>query len=523
MKVEQLNIGADSTSAATPDRLAEQQLQNHIAEGTTSMGQSAPALRVQSAVSERTGAEAEPALVASLATSDNSKDKPVALPPLLDTQPAPLPKHETTAAACDTDTSAADRTSTQTAEARLRDTILEQVTCPVCLGIVLPLYQCNNGHVICAQCQRDPRLNGTCPTCRESRSGLSSRARGLEELARPLCTPCRWAANGCQEMFGADTARLAHERQCSDQSVATLCQTLVGCTWTGPRWRHTEHLIKSHPDFVVDNTGRDIDPVLLRSTCIPAGGSSESLLAPVATPASTASDTVGISAGAADSICTAGASAAAGSDAQANASVQQVYLHRIPTRRTADPARQSSLAVCVDNQVVKMALIGCKRVRPFIYCCETIHLGDPATDHRPARNSVVDVCIGTLFPSRAVPLLEPRCSVTLEAVPPPTPEALAQKRRLVRKVVLRVSIKPPGAKTEITVLRMQSPSDHRTPLSLRHRPRASTNADDNAEEEDDERSWSGSEDSEYDESLETDETDETDESTSSVVNSMDDY
>ena len=61
--------------------------------------------------------------------------------------------------------------------AELKDSILEQVTCPVCMGIVLPLYQCNSGHIICAQCQRDPRIK-SCPTCRANVQNIM-RSRGV--------------------------------------------------------------------------------------------------------------------------------------------------------------------------------------------------------------------------------------------------------------------------------------------------------------------------------------------------------
>jgi hypothetical protein len=140
---------------------------------------------------------------------------------------------------------------------------------------------------------------------------MNGRCRGLESLAAPLCTPCKWAANGCPEMFAAvriqtgsyipllvgwgpprwETAcpgRLTGgwrmrpsvpvaeplacqhayyntavdtrpRRVTAESSAPTLCQPLFGCSWAGPRWRHTQHLTEQHAEHVQESESGTIE------------------------------------------------------------------------------------------------------------------------------------------------------------------------------------------------------------------------------------------------------------------------
>ena len=49
--------------------------------------------------------------------------------------------------------------------AKLKSTIEGHLECPVCLNVpeTGPVFQCNNGHLICCKCRE--KLN-TCPVCR---------------------------------------------------------------------------------------------------------------------------------------------------------------------------------------------------------------------------------------------------------------------------------------------------------------------------------------------------------------------
>lgn len=297
--------------------------------------------------------------------------------------------------------------------AELKDSILEQVTCPVCMGIVLPLYQCNSGHIICAQCQRDPRIK-SCPTCREPRSSLNGRCRGLEALARPLCSACKWACNGCPEMFGADDARRSHEQHCEERSVHTLCHGIMGCDWAGPLWRHSLHLKEAHSDFVEDKTDEQIALV---------------------------------------------------SDDAAQQNINTVYLHRFSTRCTAnDPSRQPSLAVRIDQErrTVDMAMVGCKPKRPFVYCCETLQSG-----------SIGTVTIGTISmvsPPSAV--LEPRHILSRPQA------GSVNVATAGGPATLRVSIRPIRSTTTIKVRRMQTSADQPMVVQHRCRDSQGSSDDD---------------------------------------------
>eukprot|EP00808_Paulinella_micropora_P009984 g81997.t1 len=97
--------------------------------------------------------------------------------------------------------------------------VKEQVTCPICFDIKCPIYQCDNGHHICANCRarlERPR----CPSCRGQ---INARARGLERLVVALTNACKWP--DCPAVFLPDSRDVhkeqeEHERLCDFQSCS---------------------------------------------------------------------------------------------------------------------------------------------------------------------------------------------------------------------------------------------------------------------------------------------------------------
>ena len=67
----------------------------------------------------------------------------------------------------------------------LKATLREQLECPVCLSVpnTCPVFQCNNGHLICCNC-REKLV--TCPVCRVPLG--YSRNLTSEKLISILCS-----------------------------------------------------------------------------------------------------------------------------------------------------------------------------------------------------------------------------------------------------------------------------------------------------------------------------------------------
>jgi len=80
-----------------------------------------------------------------------------------------------------------------------------------------PIYQCDNGHQLCDKCQ--PKVKGTCPTCRLSKGKITVRNRVLEEARdTDMVVPCNFT--GCNHVCLA--------REMADHQ--TVCPHLTGCT-----------------------------------------------------------------------------------------------------------------------------------------------------------------------------------------------------------------------------------------------------------------------------------------------------
>ena len=74
--------------------------------------------------------------------------------------------------------------------------VTECLECQVCWEVPSgpPIYQCENGHILCKSCY--PKL-GTCPSCN---IGLRSmRCLVAEKILEKVAVPCKFAKNGCSE------------------------------------------------------------------------------------------------------------------------------------------------------------------------------------------------------------------------------------------------------------------------------------------------------------------------------------
>ena len=118
--------------------------------------------------------------------------------------------------------------------------ILDVLECPVCYQeLYSPIFQCNNGHPVCATCR--PRVRA-CPVCKSWMYHV--RALTLEKIVRELPRPCRYMAGGCTERLGA--ANRAHHERCCPRRPARCVEALVACGWKGPLPEARAHLWKEH-------------------------------------------------------------------------------------------------------------------------------------------------------------------------------------------------------------------------------------------------------------------------------------
>ncbi|XP_023347929.1 E3 ubiquitin-protein ligase SIAH1B [Eurytemora carolleeae] len=75
----------------------------------------------------------------------------------------------------------------------LVEDLKKSLECPVCFNIPRkpPIFQCENGHLICAECK--PRIL-SCPQCRKPFRG---RLLFAESLLDRVPVPCRYQTEGC--------------------------------------------------------------------------------------------------------------------------------------------------------------------------------------------------------------------------------------------------------------------------------------------------------------------------------------
>lgn len=141
---------------------------------------------------------------------------------------------------CSTPGTTRDQTSSVTSDINLVDLY----ECPVCFKSALPpIYQCQDGHLVCSRCH--PRVN-SCPTCRGYLGSIRNLA--LEKLASSLLFPCRYASVGCLiTLPPVDKER--HEKLCDFRPCSCPCPGGF-CKWQGELNKVIPHLNRKHRNVV---------------------------------------------------------------------------------------------------------------------------------------------------------------------------------------------------------------------------------------------------------------------------------
>ena len=98
---------------------------------------------------------------------------------------------------------------------KLKLNLKETLECPVCLKLPqqIPIYQCNNGHIICKSCHSQLE---TCPLCRESLG--ANRSLVAERLLEAFPEPCKFARHGCDSIVVPYNAE-DHAKECAFREV----------------------------------------------------------------------------------------------------------------------------------------------------------------------------------------------------------------------------------------------------------------------------------------------------------------
>ncbi|XP_065336755.1 E3 ubiquitin-protein ligase Siah2-like [Cloeon dipterum] len=110
------------------------------------------------------------------------------------------------------------------------------IKCPVCFDYILPpIFQCENGHVVCQICR-----TRRCPTCQVPiENGIYATK---EVLSETLGCPCQFRDNGCHlSLNHAEEDK--HENQCP--FIQINCPG-VHCEWKGLLRQTLLHLLEVH-------------------------------------------------------------------------------------------------------------------------------------------------------------------------------------------------------------------------------------------------------------------------------------
>jgi len=125
--------------------------------------------------------------------------------------------------------------------------------CPICFDFAVPpIYQCQNGHLVCQSCSSKITH---CPTCRVPISGPSIRNLQLDRLANTFQFPCKFNFNGCPWKSYWFQKR-EHEEHCDYISYSCPCPG-TACKWTGLLSQVMPHLSENHKSITTLN-GDDI-------------------------------------------------------------------------------------------------------------------------------------------------------------------------------------------------------------------------------------------------------------------------
>ncbi|XP_054160776.1 E3 ubiquitin-protein ligase SIAH1A-like [Oppia nitens] len=142
--------------------------------------------------------------------------------------------------------------SNQSSLATVNNELTALFECPVCFDYVLPpILQCQNGHLVCAQCRQKITC---CPTCRVP-IGNNIRNLQMEKLASSMMFPCKFQLNGCGAHLVCND-KTEHEDSCEYKPYSCPCPG-SSCKWQGPIEDVMTHLMTNHKS-ITTLQGEDI-------------------------------------------------------------------------------------------------------------------------------------------------------------------------------------------------------------------------------------------------------------------------
>ena len=125
--------------------------------------------------------------------------------------------------------------------------IEDALECVICLEFPKnsPVYQCENGHVLCSSCHARV-IN--CPTCRVKLRRI--RCLAVEKVIARFGKLCKFSSYGCNVRLSLDSLE-SHEARCGFQPVkcpSPSCNEMVTIAKMSKhieRWSHTHELLKA--------------------------------------------------------------------------------------------------------------------------------------------------------------------------------------------------------------------------------------------------------------------------------------
>lgn len=130
---------------------------------------------------------------------------------------------------------------------KLEDRLGSLLLCCVCLdGSKMSIYQCSNGHLMCAACfthiLTDARLKddgpATCPNCRcEISRQLCCRSLVAEKVLSQLPIEC----NHCKQVFLRCDIETHEKSECNERPTKCIYNR-IGCHWEGPFHELSNHI-----------------------------------------------------------------------------------------------------------------------------------------------------------------------------------------------------------------------------------------------------------------------------------------
>ena len=128
---------------------------------------------------------------------------------------------------------------------KLKLSLKEALECPVCrkLPQQIPIYQCNNDHIICLSCHSQLE---TCSVCQgslgTSRSLVAEKFLEAGKFLESFSEPCKFARHGCDSLVVSNNTE-AHAKECTFRLV--VCP-IDSCEHMIPLSKMNDHIKKDH-------------------------------------------------------------------------------------------------------------------------------------------------------------------------------------------------------------------------------------------------------------------------------------